>query len=148
MTLIGLRPNWAHVCGKTYKEDDMKTGPELHKRNNRLGDLSDPTPIDSTALAEKRSKVQNVIRRRFAARLAARKTCANMSGTFCVLNLIQNSQEGVDPKTLKQMTGFKKHKVHKILYKLFKHGEIRIEGGGLYAGIKEESVDRNVQSLH
>ena len=53
------------------------------------------------------------------------------------MTIIQNSGEGVDPKTLKQMTGFNKQKVHKILYKLFKHGEIRIIPGGLYTGVKE-----------
>jgi len=67
------------------------------------------------------------------------KACANMSGAWCVLGIIQNSSEGVDPKTLKQRTGFKKRKVHKILYKLFKHGSIRIEGGGLYTGVKDNT---------
>jgi hypothetical protein len=33
------------------------------------------------------------------------------------------------------MTGFKEQKIAKILYKLFKYGEIRIDSGGLYVGV-------------
>ncbi|MBI5580618.1 MAG: hypothetical protein HY895_15815 [Deltaproteobacteria bacterium] len=115
----------------------MKTGQEFFKRNNQLADLSKTLHINPAAFIEKVSKVREVIKKRFAAQPTGKKTCGNMPGTFCVLKIIQNSEKGVDPRTLKQMTGFNKQKVHKILYKLFKHGVIRIEGGGLYAGVKE-----------
>jgi hypothetical protein len=36
---------------------------------------------------------------------------------------------------IKQVTGFKEQKIAKILYKLFKYGEIRIEPGGLYVAV-------------
>lgn len=114
----------------------MKTGQEFFKRNNQLADLSKTLHIDPATFIEKASKVRDAIKKRFATRLTGKKTCGNMPGTFCVLKIIQNSEKGVDPRTLKQMTGFKKQKVHKILYKLFKHGVIRIEVGGLYAGVK------------
>ena len=115
----------------------MKTEQELHNRNNQLANLSTRIHINSTTLGEKASKVQKVIRKKLAAQLTAKKICGNMPGTLCVLVIIQNSEEGVDPRAVKQMTGFNKQKVHKILYKLFKHGEIRIDGGGLYAGVKK-----------
>lgn len=115
----------------------MKTGPELHKRNHQPANLPDKTRFNSTALAEKASGVQKAIRTRLAARPSGKKICASMTGTYCVLNIIQNSQAGVDPKTLKQMTGFNRQKVHRILYKLFKHGEIRIDSGGLYVRVRE-----------
>ena len=115
----------------------MKTGQEFLKRNNRFANLSNTVHVNATTFAEKASKVQKVIRNRFAAQLAAKKTCGNMPGKLCVLVIIQNSKEGVDPRTVKQVTGFNEQKVHKILYKLFKHGEIRIEGGGRYAGVRK-----------
>jgi predicted Rossmann fold nucleotide-binding protein DprA/Smf involved in DNA uptake len=115
----------------------MKTGPELHKRNDQLANLFNTTHIKYTVFAERASWVQKAIKKKFAAQLATKKPCGKLPGTFCVLTIIQNSGEGVDPKTLKQMTGFNKQKVHKILYKLFKHGEIRIKPGGLYTGVKE-----------
>jgi hypothetical protein len=115
----------------------MKTERELHKRNNRLANLSNRTHTNSTTLGEKASRVQKVIKKIFSTQLTAKKTCGNMPGTLCVLVIIQNSKEGVDPRAVKQITGFNTQKVHKILYKLFKHGEIRINGGGLYAGVKE-----------
>jgi len=125
----------------------MRTGHELHDRNSQLFNLFNKIHIRSTTLAEKAIRVQNVVKKRFAAQLATKKTCANMSGTFCVMKIIQHSKKGVDPKSLKQMTGFNRQKVHKILYKLFKHGEIRIDSGGVYSGVKEGGIEKNVPSL-
>jgi len=115
----------------------MPTGRGLQKRSNSLAHTSQETPIKSASVAEKTSKAQRVLHEKSGARLTAKKTCENMSGTFWVLNIIQNSEEGVDPRTLKQMTGYNKKKVYKILYKLFKRGEIRIEAGGLYTRVEE-----------
>jgi hypothetical protein len=139
MTLTQLKPTWAYTCKKSYKEDEMNAGQELHKRSNQPANLSNTTHINSTTLAEKVSKIQKVIKKRFAARLTTKKACGDMPGSLCVLVIIQKSEKGVDPRTVKQMTGFKRQKVHKILYKLFKHGDIMIEGGGLYAGVKKGS---------
>jgi len=115
----------------------MNDEQKLHIRSNQPANLFNITHINPTTLAEKVSKVQNVIKKRFAAKRTTQKTCGDMPGSFCVLVIIQKSEKGVDPRTLKQMTGFKGKKVHKILYKLFKRGEIRIEGGGLYVGVKK-----------
>jgi|WetSurMetagenome_2_1015567.scaffolds.fasta_scaffold170713_2 hypothetical protein len=139
MTLMQLKPTWAYTCKKSYKEDEMNAGQELHKRSNQPANLSNTTHINSTTLAEKVSKVQKVIKKKFAAKLTTQKTCGDMPGSLCVLVIIQKSEKGVDPRTVKQMAGFRRQKVHKILYKLFKHGEIRIDAGGLYAGVKKTS---------
>jgi hypothetical protein len=137
--LTGLRPNLTHMRRKSYEEGDMKTGQELPKRNSHRANLTNTTHVNSTTLAEKASKVQKVIKKIFTAALTGKETCGSMPGILCVLDIIQNSEVGVDPRTLKQMTGYHEQKIHKILYKLFKHGEIRIEGGGLYAGVKKYS---------
>jgi hypothetical protein len=137
MTLNGTEPNWDRMCRKSCKEDEMKNGQGLLKRNHKLADLSNRPQIDSTTIAEKASTVQKVIKKKFAAQPIAKKTCGKMPGRLCVLVIVQNSEEGLDPKTVKHLTGFNRQKVHKILYKLFKHGEIKIERGGLYVGVKK-----------
>lgn len=126
----------------------MKTRQKFFMNSNQFVDLSNKMHNSFATFVQKASKAKKVIKRKFVIQPAVNKTCENMPGTFCVLKIIQNSEDGIEPRTLKQITGFNKHKVHKILYKLFKHGEIMIEGGGLYTGVKEESVDRNVQSSH
>lgn len=118
-------------------EDDMKIQQKLFMNSHPFVDLSNKMHTSFAAFVQKASKAKKVIVKNFAIQPAAKKTCGDMPGTFCVLDIIQNSEDGVDPRTLKQMTGFNKHKVHKILYKLFKNGEIRIEGGGLYTGVKK-----------
>jgi hypothetical protein len=116
--------------------------------SNQFVDLSNKMHTGFALFIQKASKAKKIIERNFVIQSAAKKTCENMPGDFCVLKIIENSEDGIDPRTLKQMTGFNKHKVHNILHKLFKHGEIRIEGGGLYTRVKKESVNRNAQSLH
>jgi hypothetical protein len=115
----------------------MKNGQGLLKRNHKLANLSKGPHMNSTTIAEKASAVRKVIKKKFAAQPIAKKTCGKMPGRLCVLVIVQNSEEGLDPKTVKHLTGFNRQKVHKILYKLFKHGEIRIESGGLYAGVRK-----------
>jgi len=114
----------------------MKIQQKLLMNSSQVVDLSNKMHTGFAILVQKASKAKKVVIRNFVIQPAAKRTCENMTGTFCVLNIIQSSKEGIDPGALKQMTGFNKHKVHKILYKLFKHGEIRIEGGGLYTGVK------------
>ena len=130
-------PNRGRMCRRSCKEDEMKNGQGLLKRNHKLANLSDRPHINSTAITEKVSKVRKVIKKKLTAQPLAKKTCGKIPGRLCVLVIVQNSKEGLDPKTVKQLTGFNRQKVHKILYKLFKHGEIKIEGGGLYVGVKK-----------
>ena len=115
----------------------MKTQQKFFMNSKQFVDLSNKMHTSFAIFVQKASKVKKVIKRKFVIQPASKKTCENMSGTFCVLKIIQNSEDGIELKTLKQITGFNKHKVHKILYKLFKHGEIRIESGGLYTGVIE-----------
>jgi hypothetical protein len=51
-------------------------------------------------------------------------------------------KKGAGPMHPIQVTGFNKRKVSKIIYKLFKHDEIRIESGGLYTGIQHQPEHR------
>lgn len=55
-----------------------------------------------------------------------------VSGTQRVFEIIQKSEKGVDPFLIRQLTGFDEQKIARILYKLFKNGQVRIESGGLY----------------
>ncbi len=49
-----------------------------------------------------------------------------------VLKIISRSKKGVSPATISEKTGFAPKKVHNIVYKLKKQGEIRSVGRGLY----------------
>lgn len=115
----------------------MKSHQKLFLISHHFVDLSNRMLAGYAIFANKASEAKEVIKRKWVIQPAARKTCGNMPGTFCVLKIIQKCEGGVDPTTLKQMTGFHDRKVDKILYKLFKHGKIRIGGGGLYTGVNK-----------
>ena len=72
------------------------------------------------------------------------KACADRSGTDCVLHIIRESHNGTHPRTLAQMTGYRKPKLDRILHKLFKHGEIMIEAGGVYKSTEAFNTFRPV----
>ena len=113
----------------------MRPQPKFFIYSNQFVDLSNRMLAGYAIFVNKASAARKVIKSKLALQPAARKTCGNMPGTYCVLKIIQNCEEGIDPTALNRMTGFNKHKVDKILYKLFKRGQIRIESGGLYTGV-------------
>jgi len=88
---------------------------------------------DLLVFAHKASEVRQAVRKRIVGETEPRKTCSNRSSTACVLYTIRNSEKGVHPATLAQVTGYEKRRLDRILHKLFKHGEIMIEAGGVYA---------------
>jgi hypothetical protein len=87
------------------------------------------------AVVRKIASLQEFIAKNCSEAAVTAATCRNKSGSQCVFEIIQKSETGVDPLTIKQTTGFKEQKIAKILYKLFKYGEIRIEPGGLYVAV-------------
>jgi hypothetical protein len=87
------------------------------------------------AVLQKIAILQELIKKKCADAPAASIAARKQSGTQCVFEIIQTSQKGADPVLIKEMTGFKEQKIAKILYKLFKYGEIRIESGGLYVAV-------------
>ena len=84
------------------------------------------------AVVRKIASLQEFIAKSCSEAAVATAACRKKSGPQCVFEIIQKSENGVDPFFIKQMTGFREQKITKILYKLFKYGEIRIESGGLY----------------
>ena len=118
---------------KSHEEDDMESGRELlPKCNSQADNLTNTTHVNWTTFAALKQIV--------TARLRVKRGCHNLPGILFVLDIIQSSGAGVDAGTVRKMTGYNKQKVSKILYKLFKHGEIMIENGGLYAGVKKIAV--------
>jgi hypothetical protein len=85
-----------------------------------------------TAVAQKITLLQEFAKKRCVDGPVATVAGQKKSGTQCVFEIIQSSEKGADPLFIREMTGFKEQKIAKILYKLFKYGEIRIESGGLY----------------
>jgi len=83
-------------------------------------------------VVRKAAILQKFVEKGCADAAATLNTRRKVSGTQRVLEAIQKSEEGMDPLLIRQVTGFNEQKTSKILYKLFKKGEIRIESGGLY----------------
>jgi hypothetical protein len=87
------------------------------------------------AVVQKIARLQEFIAKSCSDAAVATAACRKKSGHECVFEIIHESEEGVDPLYIKQVTGFKEQKIAKILHKLFKYGEIRIEPGGLYVAV-------------
>lgn len=115
-----------------FHEELSKISNDLHKLSKKIHKLSE-------ILARKEGRVTKKPQDIPKAKRKATKTAIKKPGFQRVLEIIQGSEQGLDPKAIKHMTGFTKEKVHKILYKLFKDGEIMIESGGLYTGVKHSS---------
>jgi len=87
------------------------------------------------AVVQKIARLQEFIAKSCSDAAVATAACRKKSGHECVFEIIHESEKGVDPLFIKQVTGFKEQKIAKILHKLFKYGEIRIEPGGLYVAV-------------
>jgi len=118
-----------------FHKELSKISKDLHKLSKKIHKLS-------VTLEKKETRVKKKIKTLPKAKLKLTRTGIKKPGIQKVLEIIQGSGQGLDPKAIKHMTGFTKEKVHKILYKLFKDGEIMIESGGLYTGVKRSSKTR------
>jgi hypothetical protein len=83
----------------------------------------------------KMASLQEAIAKRFSDAAVAKAVCRKKSGFQRVFEIIHESEKGVSPLVIKQVTGFKEQKIAKILHTQFKYGEIRIEPGGLYVAV-------------
>jgi len=109
----------------TARQEVHKIGAELICRYSMIH-------MRLAAVVQKIAILQEIIKKKCADAAVATITSRKKSGPQFVFEIIQSSGKGVDPFLIKQMTGFGEQKITKILYKLFKYGEIRIESGGLY----------------
>jgi len=66
---------------------------------------------------------------------AVAKKPAKLSAVATVLELIQESLEGIDTATLAKKIGFAKTKIHTIVYKLKKQGKVKSEKKGFYVKV-------------
>ena len=116
-------------------EELAKISKDLHNLSKKIHQLSEH-------LERKEAQIKKKISRMSQVKQKVTRTGRKKPGTQMVLEIIQRSEQGLDPKAIKHVTGFTKEKVHKILYKLFKDGEIMIDSGGLYTGVKHSSKTR------
>jgi DNA replicative helicase MCM subunit Mcm2 (Cdc46/Mcm family) len=112
---------------------------ELAKISKDLYKLSEKIYKLSEILTKKEAKVKKKINDMSKVKRRITRTAGEKPGVDRVLDIIQESNQSLDPKAIKHMTGFSKEKVHRILYKLFKDGDIMIESGGLYRAVKRSS---------
>lgn len=88
--------------------------------------------VHLTAVVQKLGILREFIKKGCTDAAAARIAGRKISGTQRVFEIIQKSNNGLNPLIIRQVTGYSEQKTAKILYKLFKYGQIRIEPGGLY----------------
>ena len=110
----------------------MTARQEVHKIGFELICRTSSIRMRLAAVVPKIAILQELIRKRCVDAALPTMAGRRLSGTQQVLEVIQKSEKGADPWMLRQVTGFSEQKIAKILYKLFKYGEIRIESGGLY----------------
>ena len=113
----------------------MTARQEVHKNCIELICRYSMIHMRLAAVLQKIETLQDFIKNRCADAAAATIAGRQKSGTQRVFEIIQSSEKGVGPVFIKEMTGLKEQKIAKILYKLFKYGEIRIESGGLYRAV-------------
>ena len=113
----------------------MTARQEVHKNCIELICRYSMIHMRLSAVLQKIETLQEFIRNRCADAAAATIAGRKKSGTQRVFEIIQGSEKGVEPLFIREMTGLKEQKIAKILYKLFKYGEIRIESGGLYVAV-------------
>ena len=65
----------------------------------------------------------------------AKKTSAKLTAADQVIEIINQSKDGVDAATLVKKTGFNAKKVRNILHRTFKKGKIKRSGKGVYVGV-------------
>jgi hypothetical protein len=118
------------------KEGDMTTTRnEAINKGNPFFYFSSRVHANLAMFAHKAAGVPQALKERFRLGSAPR-ACGDRTGAACVLSLIRNSGRGVHPRVLAQMTGYNQERLDRILHKLFKHGEIMVEAGGVYAEAK------------
>ena len=67
-----------------------------------------------------------------ATKAAVAKAGKPATGPELVLDIIKRSKKGIDIDTLKTKTGFQREKLHKLVYRLKKRGEIKSPQKGIY----------------
>jgi GTP1/Obg family GTP-binding protein len=115
-----------------FHKELSKIGKDLHKLSKKIKKLSKTVAKKEAKVKQKIKKLPNVKQKLTGAGIEKPRIQR-------VLDVIQASEQGLDPKAIKHLTGLPKEKVHKILHQLFKDGKIMIESGGLYTGVKRGS---------
>ena len=70
-----------------------------------------------------------------------RSACGGLTGSACILHLIRASEKGVPRTALEQMSGLERKRLDQILNRLFRHGEIMVDFGGVYTKVKPLRAD-------
>ena len=116
----------------------MTTLQETIGRSKRFSYVTHRVQAQMAAVFRMAGEVRRVVGGKLGGGLDNRKACADRAGSVCVLHLIRNSGRGVHPAVLARVTGYEQRKLDRILHKLFKHGAIMIEAGGIYAPTRAE----------
>ena len=89
----------------------MTARQEVHKIGAELICRYSTIHMRLAAVVQKIAILQDFIKKKCSDAAAATITTPKKSGSQCVVAIIQQSKNGVDPFFIRQMTGFREHKV-------------------------------------
>lgn len=84
------------------------------------------------AAAPKPEKSKPKVAKKKPTKAAVTKTGKSATGPEIVMGIVKRSKKGVTIDTLKTKTGFQSEKLHKLVYRLKKRGEIKSPQKGVY----------------
>jgi len=114
-------------------QQDLK---KLQRELDRLAKQSDKLAAAFSNLEAKkpaRAAKKKTAAKKPATKSAAPKKPGNVSDAQKVIDLIKQSKDGMQVKTLRAKTGFDTKKISNILYKATRSGQIKSIARGLYA---------------
>ena len=93
-------------------------------------------PVKKAPKAKPAKKAVKAKAAKKAPKVSEKEKAVKVNDTDQVLNIISNSEKGVDAATLMKETGFNKKKVTNIIQRTLKQGKIQRADRGIYVGVK------------
>jgi len=122
----------------TLKQDLKALQKEIkafEKKMNKLVMTIEKSEKPKAAKKPKTKSVKTKTAEKAGAKNApAKKKSVKLTAADQVIEIINQSKDGVDAATLVKKTGFNAKKVRNILHRTFKKGKIKRSGKGVYVG--------------
>ena len=123
----------------TLKQDLKALQKEIKALEKKMDKLAMAIEKSEKPKAAKKAKAKSVKTKTTgkspAKKAPANKTSAKLTAADQVIEIINQSKDGVDAATLVKKTGFNAKKVRNILHRTFKKGKIKRSGKGVYVGV-------------
>jgi len=122
----------------TLKQDLKALQKEIKALGKKMDKMAMAIEKSEKPKAAKRSTAKptktKVAKEASAKKVATKKKSVNLTAADQVIEIINQSKDGVDAATLVKKTGFNAKKVQNILFRTHKQGKIKRAGKGVYVG--------------